>query len=266
MVRFVSKGDTAEKTHRGLEVIAAGLSRCATSSLQAALESPAMGYAPTMHMSYVLPYSERLQLVIDALREKDRERRQKILHRIFDGYGATCDFPGMIFVDDLMDMYPNAKVVLNQRASGEDWAESISNSLAYLHSKTYFAICFLFKTDRLHYRAVQETYHIMRERVGMEIDNPFIPKSYDMHNQWVRDEAAKRGKVVLDWQAEDGWKPLCAFLGKPVPGFPFPHLNDQRSMMILKAILTIRGLLGWSALAGVLYAGAWFGRKWLWRA
>jgi hypothetical protein len=81
-------------------------------------------------MLYVLPYSERLQFVIDALREKDRERRQKILHKIFDGYGATCDFPGMIFVDDLMDMYPNAKVVLNQRASGEDWAESIYQQLA----------------------------------------------------------------------------------------------------------------------------------------
>ncbi|KAE9381030.1 hypothetical protein N431DRAFT_457646 [Stipitochalara longipes BDJ] len=263
MVRFVTKDDKAEKTQRGMEVITAGLSRCATSSLQAALESSSLGYAPTMHMSYVLPYSDRLQLVIDALREKDRKRRQKILHKLFDGYGATCDFPGMIFVDDLMDMYPNAKVILNQRASGKVWAESISNSLAYLHSKTYYGICFLFKTDRLHYRAVQETYQIMRERVGVDIDNPFTPEAYAMHNKWVRDQAAKRGKVVLDWQAEDGWKPLCAFLGKPVPDTPFPHLNDQRAMMTLKAILTIRGLLGWLALVGVLYAGVWFGKNWL---
>lgn len=25
-----------------------------------------------------------------------------------------------------------------------------------------------------------------------------------------------------------GWEPLCAFLGKPVPNTPFPHVNDTK--------------------------------------
>jgi hypothetical protein len=25
-----------------------------------------------------------------------------------------------------------------------------------------------------------------------------------------------------------GWEPLCAFLGKPVPKQPFPHVNDTQ--------------------------------------
>lgn len=30
---------------------------------------------------------------------------------------------------------------------------------------------------------------------------------------------------LLEWSVEDGWAPLCNFLGKPVPDEPFPHAN-----------------------------------------
>lgn len=30
---------------------------------------------------------------------------------------------------------------------------------------------------------------------------------------------------LLEWAIEDGWEPLCEFLGKPVPNEPFPHVN-----------------------------------------
>ena len=30
---------------------------------------------------------------------------------------------------------------------------------------------------------------------------------------------------LLEWYIEDGWEPLCKFLGKPVPKVAFPHAN-----------------------------------------
>lgn len=30
---------------------------------------------------------------------------------------------------------------------------------------------------------------------------------------------------LLEWSVEDGWAPLCTFLGKSVPEEPFPHAN-----------------------------------------
>lgn len=30
---------------------------------------------------------------------------------------------------------------------------------------------------------------------------------------------------LLEWSVEDGWEPLCRFLGKPIPDEPFPHAN-----------------------------------------
>lgn len=42
-------------------------------------------------------------------------------------------------------------------------------------------------------------------------------------------EAMIKGLVpkerLLEWYIEDGWEPLCKFLGKPVPNVPFPHAN-----------------------------------------
>jgi hypothetical protein len=108
MVHYINDTRSADpsKSSRQLEVIGAGLPRCATPSLQAALESPQLGYAPCMHMTHIAPFVDQLNLVLAALREEDRECRQKIPHKIFDGYAATADFPGVAFIDDLMDMYP----------------------------------------------------------------------------------------------------------------------------------------------------------------
>ena len=40
-----------------------------------------------------------------------------------------------------------------------------------------------------------------------------------------------RGKVpadrLLEWKVQDGWEPLCKFLGKEVPEGKFPHINTK---------------------------------------
>lgn len=32
---------------------------------------------------------------------------------------------------------------------------------------------------------------------------------------------------LLEWSADEGWEPLCKFLGKEVPKQPFPRANAQ---------------------------------------
>jgi hypothetical protein len=48
---------------------------------------------------------------------------------------------------------------------------------------------------------------------------------YERHNERVRREAP--ADRLLDWRAADGWEPLCAALGVPVPDEPFPHTNTR---------------------------------------
>lgn len=110
----------------------------------------------------------------------------------------------------------------------------------------------------------QEVFKVLCDRFGFKGKDVFSAGLYDTDNQWVRDEAAKRGKPVLEFQAKDGWKPLYNFLDKPSPlaNVPFPHLNDQHTIAIVKTIRIVRGLLVWSTLGGVVYAGIKFGSKW----
>jgi hypothetical protein len=84
--------------------------------------------------------------------ETDKSKRQAILHELFDGYAATSDFPGMFFVDDLVEMYPGVKIVLNKRSSAEAWHKSIKDTLAFFSSRTYFYLTYLVPTDYWHAR------------------------------------------------------------------------------------------------------------------
>ena len=43
------------------------------------------------------------------------------------------------------------------------------------------------------------------------------------HGNMIRGLVSK--ERLLEWTVEDGWEPLCEFLGKSVPDEPFPHSN-----------------------------------------
>ncbi|KKK27042.1 hypothetical protein ARAM_001138 [Aspergillus rambellii] len=231
-MRFVTDDLVVDRTSSvQIQVIGAGLPRCATSSLQAALESNYINLDPCMHMAHVSPHADRGTLLLTALREPNAATRHKLLHGIFDGFQATTDFPGCMFADDLMDMYPEAKIVLNKRPGGA------RNRNLYSVWRTF----------------------MQRSMVsfGLTADELFTAKHYDAHNEWVCAEAAKRGREVLEFEPRDGWASLCKFLGKQAPGDdddePFPHRNDASEIRMVQIVLYARGGLSWVALAGVVY-------------
>lgn len=50
-----------------------------------------------------------------------------------------------------------------------------------------------------------------------------------------RHYATMRGLVppeqLLDFRLDDGWDPLCKFLGVPVPDESFPHVNESSALL-----------------------------------
>ena len=63
---------------------------------------------------------------------------------------------------------------------------------------------------------------------------------------------AARGKKVLEWTPEDGWEPLCEFLGKEVPKVEFPRLNEGEEIRKLKGVLVRQGLVAWGKLSAAV--------------
>lgn len=106
----------------------------------------------------------------------------------------------------------------------------------------------------------------MSKKIGMS-GNIWEPEKlvevYTKYNDFVRTEAKKRGMPLVEWQAEDGWKPLCDLVGKPLPPatVPFPRTNEKSEMRLIIGFLLFRGVLAWAALGGVVYAGVAFGPK-----
>lgn len=70
---------------------------------------------------------------------------------------------------------------------------------------------------------------------------------------------------LLEFRAEDGWAPLCAFLEKPVPVEGYPYVNAGNELFhihyLLIAVtalsLVVKGLL-WLTPVGVVLFGVWY--------
>lgn len=251
MVRFITDSRKAPTGSAPVRVIGAGLPRTATSSLQAAFEE--LGFAPCLHMAEVIPHPDRMELLIEAAREEEPSRREQLIRQLINGYSATCDMPLVFFLEDLMDMYPDAKVVLGLRPYSEGWAKSCYDSLGFFFTRKFFLIGLFWKTDRLWYQMNMVILEWTRKRWGL-VDN-FQPAFYDVYNQSVRDAAKERGREILEFKAEDGWGPLCEYLGVETPMTPFPKVNEKKTFAIIKAIVVTKGLLTWAAVGGAVWIG-----------
>jgi hypothetical protein len=214
-------------------------------------------------MAHIIPHPQVSRLMLDAMREKDTARRQKMVKELHAGYAGVTDSPVIYFMEDLMDMYPDAKIVLNGRSSPEDWAKSAKDSFQFVFSWRFRLTGLLWASDRLWKDLNNEAEVWLDEKFGPEVF--FSKERYNAYYDYVRREARKRGREVLEFKAEDGWVPLCRFLGKEVPkDREFPRLNEKKAFEMVKTVLVIRGLLAWAALGGGVW-GAWrFGPRVLW--
>jgi len=93
------------------EIIGAGLCRTGTSSTLVALEK--LGLGPVYHMKEVITQNLLGHWIAFADGNKDAVFNQ--LKEV--GYKSTLDVPIICFFEDLMEKYPDAKVLLTVRDS-----------------------------------------------------------------------------------------------------------------------------------------------------
>src|SRR5579864_6711512 len=99
-----------------MRLIGAGLPRTGTLSQKAALEM--LGIGPCYHMVTVLRDLDQTRVWRRAL---DGQARWG---EIFNGCQATVDWPGSFFYRELVDAFPDAKVLLSIR-DAEAWEGSM---------------------------------------------------------------------------------------------------------------------------------------------
>ena len=190
-----------------LKVIGAGFGRTGTLSLKLALEK--LGFNPCHHMMEVFGKPEHIALWQDAADGKRAD-----WEAIFDGYQAAVDWPVCAFWEELAEVYPDAKFILSKRDADKWFASASATIFAGMRSGD--------KSDP-HRNMI--TTLIVDSTFGGDIENAEHAKGvFEAHNAKV--QATLPVERLLVFEASDGWEPLCAYLGVPVPGEPYPRTNS----------------------------------------
>ena len=198
-----------------IQVIGAGLGRTGTLSLKAALEE--LGFRKCYHMVEVFAHGDHARTWDAAVGGEPVD-----WDRLFAGYGAAVDVPACLFYRELLEKYPGAKVILTVR-DPERWYDSMCQTIYFAHDAFPTWAAVLNPRMRIFRRMIDRLWERMFR--GRFEDRAFAIDVFNRHNEQVRrDIPADR---LLVYEIRQGWEPLCAFLGLPVPeGKPFPHLND----------------------------------------
>ncbi len=210
-----------------MRVIGAGLPRTATTTQLVALEQ--LGFGPCYHMRDLLADLQNGLAPWERVAAGDPD-----WDGIFATAGSTVDWPSARYYRELMDHYPEAKVLLSVR-DGEVWARSMQ--------KTVWGV---FHGDSV-------LHHLCEARAAID---PLWSRYMTLmrHMTWdeetgalAGDTSTERGLIeamhryndgviatvpaerLLVWDPCEGWEPLCGFLGVEVPDEALPRLNDSAS-------------------------------------
>lgn len=237
-----------------IKIIGAGFGRTGTKSLQVALEE--LGFAPCYHMTTLF-----------ANPNDSKTWRQALAGETVDwptflaNYQATVDWPGCTFYKEMLGAFPEAKVLLNVR-DPERWYQSAADTI-------YGATRDLPSLIRTVRPALGRVIDMINVQIWQKtFDNRFSDRDhaidvFNAHNAEV--ELVVPPERLLVYNVKEGWEPLCAFLGVPVPDKPFPHLNDsaefQRVMRMRRRMAKVAPWILGVVLVGVVIALYWWLRQ-----
>jgi hypothetical protein len=196
-----------------IQVIGAGLGRTGTLSLNVALEQLLGG--PCYRMIELFKHPEHVNVWEQAL-----DGHHPDWHTLFADYRATGDWISAAFFAELVHAYPEAIVLLSVR-DADDWWRSFRNTMVEsLQSEVDSADPW----EQAMSPTRQFTIRLLAERFTRDWTDEVAAKAaFERHNAAVR--AAISPDRLVEWRPGDGWSPICAALGRPVPPHPFPHVN-----------------------------------------
>ena len=131
----------------------------------------------------------------------------ELAYAMVDQFDAFEDNPWPILYRELDARFPGSKFVLTRRPT-EHWIRSQVKDFATTETPM--------------------RRWIYGEHAGCPMGNEdtYIAR-YERHNREVQEYFNNRPDdlLIIDLPNDDGWSPLCPFLGHPIPNTPFPHAN-----------------------------------------
>jgi len=203
-----------------LRVVGAGLGRTGTHSLKVALER-LLG-APCYHMAEVFKRPQDIPVWNAAIKGEPIDWRA-----LFADYAAVVDWPAAAFWPQIAEVFPDAIILLSVR-DADGWWKSASGTIFSMGLRKP-------RPDDDAGRGLpshlppgfpQMVSGMFRDTFSPDyLEEAAAKAAFDRHNADVRKRAP--ANRLVEWRVTDGWAPLAAALGVPVPDEPFPLTNTS---------------------------------------
>jgi hypothetical protein len=255
-----------------LKVLCLGLPRSGTESLATALRH--LGYDRVSHgLEWWIerPEISPVYYKLAVLRAQNRlpgpkELREDYFDKILGDYEALTDVPAVWFSKGLLEAYPEAQVIINRRTDVKAWKESFRQAIAepMLYAWDYWWASWfeptIFWSMGLTWRC--HTTELFEGNVEKNAE-----RAHEGHYERLEAYLQEKGRSYLRWSVQEGWQPLCQFLGHKVPeGEKFPSGNVPDAF--LQKIMSVgaarfrrawwtAGIVGGTVGAVVVGAVAW---------
>ncbi|XP_031563759.1 uncharacterized protein LOC116299268 [Actinia tenebrosa] len=197
-----------------MKVICAGLPQTGTTSIAHALRI--LGYK-------VYDYDEQILYYMNEWLDLYKHGKVPDFYAMFKDVDVVIDYPGNFFFEEIMEAFPDAKVILSEREE-DIWIRRYVNNMELFASTNKLII----KMQNLIPTFKKFWFVILNLRMAsLGISDPkssyICRKRYRWHNDRVK--SVVPADKLLVYSVKQGWEPLCEFTGKKIPDQPFPHLN-----------------------------------------
>ncbi len=166
------------------------------------------------------------------------------------------------FAEEIIPLYPDAKIILTVREDEERWLKSFEETMWYHRNRWMTRILPYF--DPVFAEISKLTAPFWKYLLDDDLPGQGI-RWYREHNAMVQRLAGDR---CLVFSVKEGWEPLCNFLGKEVPSVPFPNVNkveEHRNIFSTARQDAVRKILkrlmARGALAAVVIGLIWWQRS-----
>jgi len=217
--------------------------------------------------SLMKPNKRRVEILSEILLGANNNGEFRSIYSTFLAR-SSMDFPTCIFFRDIIEVYKQVvtdprevKVVLTTRSTGNKWAGSVRGSiLNWIPSIRKFGLTLTIYTFPLFWnvdRILGSTFNRffpvnLLDYNDKELEQ-LLSQYHDNWNSYVRttmqsyanENNLDLDEVFLEFQVQEGWEPLCNFLGAvgnkgkdddnnnkqlrcPEAGAPYPHVNDKK--------------------------------------
>ncbi|MFY1670496.1 sulfotransferase family protein [Plantactinospora sp. WMMB334] len=208
-----------------MRVIGVGFGRTGTRSTKEALEL--LGFGPCHHMAELFTQPETIGGWLRAAAGGPVD-----WSGLLGGYRSAVDWPSVYFWRELVEVYPDARVLLTVR-DPQQWYDSVHGTI--YRSRTIDPANAP-EGLRQALEARPELLDQPRLTAALIWQGTFDDRFDDREHalRVYRDHVAEVRATVpagrlLEFDVAQGWGPLCEFLGVDVPAEPFPLLNTAAS-------------------------------------